>query len=78
VQISDMSIGANARLSEVPRDLAPEADPIAIEFGTPDIPMITHEFKYNWEDNYPPVPQPYQTYSDSMSYGPKGHPDYEG
>lgn len=78
VQISDMSIGANARLEEIPRDLAPEMDPIALEFGTPTIPMITHEFKYNWEDNYPHVPQAYFTYSDEMSYGPKGHPDYEG
>jgi len=78
VQISDMSIGANADLHEIPRDLPPEEDPIAQEFGTPTIPMITHEPQYNWEDNYPHVPKAYQTYSDEMSYGPKGHPDYEG
>jgi len=78
VQISDMSIGANADLHEIPRDLPPEEDPIAQEFGTPTIPMSTHEPQYNWEDNYPHVPKAYQTYSDEMSYGPKGHPDYEG
>ena len=78
VQISDMSVGANADLHEIPRDLPPEEDPIAQEFGTPTIPMITHEPQYNWEDNYPHVPKAYQTYSDEMSYGPKGHPDYEG
>ncbi len=48
------------------------------EFGTPTLAMLTHDERFNWWDNYPPEPAPYETFSDAISYGPEGHPDYPG
>lgn len=48
-----------------------------VEFGTPNLPMRTHNERYNWLDNYPAPPVPYGTFDAENSYGPKGHPDYE-
>ena len=48
-------------------------DPVAVEFGTPTIPMVTHDATFNWWDNYPPMPRPYETFADEISYGPEGY-----
>ena len=50
-------------------------DPVAVEFGTPTIPMLTHDATFNWWDNYPAPPKPYDTWSDEISYGPEGYPE---
>lgn len=47
------------------------------EFGKPTIGMLTHDSRFNWSDNYPWMPEPYFTFSDEISYGPKGHPYYK-
>lgn len=47
-------------------------DPVALEFGTPTIPRIIHDATFNWWDNYPPMPEPYETFTDDISYGPEG------
>jgi hypothetical protein len=39
--------------------------------------MRVHQERYNWLDNYPAPPVPYQTFDEDNSYGPEGHPDYE-
>ena len=49
-----------------------------IDFGTPTIPMLTHNPSYTWCDNYPPLNDPYQMFTEEISYGPEGHPNYEG
>ena len=49
-----------------------------IDFGDPTIPMLAHDPSYTWCDNYPPLNDPYDTFTDEISYGPEGHPDYEG
>ena len=46
---------------------------MAVEFGTPTIPMVTHDATFNWWDNYPPMPRPYETFADEISYGPEGY-----
>lgn len=48
-----------------------------IDFGTPTIPMLAHDPSYTWCDNYPPLNGPYETFTDEISYGPEGHPNYE-
>lgn len=48
-------------------------DPIMLEFGEPTIRCLTHDATFNWWDNYPPVPEPYETWSDDISYGPEGY-----
>ena len=48
-----------------------------IDFGTPTIPMLAHDPSYTWCDNYPPLNDPYETFTDEISYGPEGHPNYE-
>lgn len=50
-----------------------ETDPVMLEFGAPTIPCICHDTTFNWWDNYPPVPKPYETFSDEISYGPEGY-----
>ena len=56
--------------------LPDEENPAFTEFGTPTISMLTHDVMYNWLDNYPAPPVPYQTWNEDNSYGPEGHPDY--
>ena len=50
----------------------PENDPIVKAFGTPDVAELTHDPNFNWWDNYPAMPEPYDTWSDGISYGPEG------
>ena len=47
------------------------------EFGTPDYVLLTHDARFNWRDDYPWMPEPYVTYDEKLSYGPKGHPRYK-
>ncbi len=61
---------------EVPIPRPVEQNPVAQEFGTPDIPMITYDPDYGWADHYPAMPDPYDTFSDATSYGPEGHPKF--
>jgi hypothetical protein len=56
----------------------PKDDYMAQEFGTPTIPMNVHDNTYNWADNYPPMPEPYDTLTPEISYGPEGHPMLKG
>ena len=48
-----------------------------IDFGTPTSPMLAHDPSYTWCDNYPPLNGPYETFTDEISYGPEGHPNFE-
>ena len=45
-------------------------------FGTPTVSCITHDPRYNWNDNYPPEPEPYEHFRMSESYAPEGCPRY--
>ena len=56
--------------------LPDEENAAFVEFGTPNLPMRTHNEMFNWLDNYPAPPVPYQTYNEDNSYAPEGHPDY--
>ena len=56
--------------------LPDEENPAFVEFGTPTLPMLTHNAMFNWLDNYPAPPVPYRTFDEDNSYGPEGHPDY--
>ena len=56
--------------------LPDEENPAYREFGTPTIPMLTHDVMFNWLDNYPAPPVPYAAFNEDNSYGPEGHPDY--
>ncbi len=49
-----------------------ETDPVMVEFGTPTVPQLIHDGTFNWWDNYPAMPEPYETWSDDISYGPEG------
>ena len=61
-----------------PTYIDPKDDMMAVEFGTPTIPMNVHDNTYNWADNYPPMPEPYETLTPENSYGPEGHPMLKG
>jgi hypothetical protein len=67
--------GTNNELDPVYVDFA--TDPVAVEFGTPTIQKLVHDQTFNWWDNYPPMPQPYETWSDDISYGPEGYHENE-
>ncbi len=49
-----------------------ETNPVDIEFGEPTIKVLTHNTDFNWWDDYPGMPVPYETWSDEISYGPEG------
>lgn len=52
----------------------PGEDPLEIRFGEPDIQVLTHERILCWADDYPWMPEPYETFADELSYGPEGWP----
>lgn len=71
----DLSSEAGTDYSDQPVYLDWDTDPMQREFGHPPIEELTHDVVFNWWDQYPPVPQPYETFSDDISYGPEGfHP----
>ena len=45
-------------------------------FGPPTVACMTHDPKYNWNDNYPAEPEPYESFRSTESYGPEGCPRY--
>ena len=49
-----------------------ETDPVMVEFGEPTIKQLIHDGTFNWWDDYPAMPEPYETWSDDISYGPEG------
>lgn len=57
-----------------------ETNPVDLEFGNPTIKKLVHNTDFNWWDNYPAMPEPYETYSDEVSYAPEGYvpPKYPG
>ena len=75
VEANDIVSEAGTAYGDGPVYLDYETDPVAVEFGTPTIPMITHDATFNWWDNYPAPPTPYDTWSDEISYGPEGYPE---
>ena len=74
VESNDVSCEAGTDYSAQPVYIDYAKDPVALEFGRPTIPMITHDVTFNWWDNYPAMPEPYETWSDENSYGPEGYP----
>lgn len=72
VEANDLSGEAGARYSDGTPYWEPENDPIVKAFGTPDVAELTHDPNFNWWDNYPAMPEPYDTWSDGISYAPEG------
>jgi hypothetical protein len=77
VVATDLQSEAGADYMQQKVDLPDEENAAYVEFGTPNLPMRVHQERYNWLDNYPAPPVPYQTFDEDNSYGPEGHPDYE-
>lgn len=80
VEIVDVNCRAGENYSEQPVIMTPDDPSLAevkLEFGTPDYPLLTHDSRFNWRDEYPWIPKPYFSYSESMGFGPKGHPRYK-
>ena len=67
---------ASVPMDALPDKLPEEMDWVKEEFGHPTVEMKTHEPLYLWSDNYPPMPEPYETYDPRHSYAPEGHPNY--
>lgn len=72
VEANDLSSGAGENYSEGEPYWDPASDPVVKAFGTPDIPVLTHDPNFNWWDDYPAMPEPYDTWDDAFSYGPEG------
>lgn len=75
VEANDFTCEAGTVYSDQSVYIDYATDPVAVEFGKPTIPMITHDATFNWWDNYPAPPEPYDTWSDENSYGPEGYPE---
>ena len=50
----------------------PEKCPVAVDFGIPDVAVLTHDPNFNWWDGFPKVPEPYESFDPRNSYGPEG------
>lgn len=69
---NDLSCEAGTPYSEQAVYLDESTDPIQREFGKPTIERLTHDATFNWWDNYPAYPEPYETFDPKNSYGPEG------
>jgi hypothetical protein len=72
----DMQCPPGSHYDDLPVDLAPEDDPVAVEFGTPTLPMDAYITRYNYYP-YPIIPEPYATFADTVSCGPDGQSKIE-
>lgn len=77
MEASDCVCEAGSEYSEGSPYVDFATDPVAAAFGAPTVPMLTHDQNFNWWDNYPAPPKPYETWSDDISYGPEGYPKAE-
>ena len=66
----DLVSEAGADYSE--QDPYPDYSKDLAEFGEPDVKELIHDGTFNWWDDYPAMPQPYESWSDDISYGPEG------
>jgi hypothetical protein len=69
---TDLHSKAGEDYSEQPVYLNWDQDLIKTEFGAPTIEVLTHDSTFNWWDNYPFMPTPYESFTDAISYGPEG------
>mgnify|MGYP005879599903 CR=1 FL=1 len=72
VEANDLSGEAGEAYSAGEPYWDPASDPVALAFGTPDVAVLTHDPNFNWWDDYPAMPRPYDTFTDELSYGPEG------
>jgi hypothetical protein len=68
----DLSCGAGEDYSKQPVYQRPEDDPVRAEFGEPTVPELAHDNMFNWWDDYPAIPGPYETFTRETGYGPEG------
>jgi hypothetical protein len=68
----DLSCGAGEDYSKQPVYPAPANDPVRVEFGEPTVPALAHDNMFNWWDDYPSIPEPYETFARDGGYGPEG------
>ncbi|MDR1766112.1 MAG: nuclear transport factor 2 family protein [Lachnospiraceae bacterium] len=69
---ADLNCEAGENYSKQPVYVDWDSDPVKAEFGTPTVAALTHDPTFNWWDGYPFIPEPYETFHDSISYGPEG------
>lgn len=77
VQAVDCDCPAGADYEETSPVIDYDSDPVMLEFGEPTVRCLTHDATFNWWDDYPPRPFPYETWSDDISYGPEGYHPHE-
>ncbi len=73
----DMQCEASENFKDQKVDLPAAENPVAVEFGTPNLPMDAYVTRYNYYD-YPGIPAAYASFQDKGSSGPKGNPKYQG
>ena len=54
------------------QDPYPDYSKDLADFGEPTVKELIHDGTFNWWDDYPGLPQPYETWADDISYGPEG------
>ena len=54
------------------QDPYPDYEKDLADFGEPTVKQLIHDGTFNWWDDYPAMPEPYETWSDDISYGPEG------
>ncbi len=72
VEANDVVCGAGESYGDGEVYWRPEQDPVACAFGSPDIQVLTHDPNFNWWDDYPAMPEPYDSWNDLVSYAPSG------
>lgn len=69
---TDLNCEAGEDYSKQPVYIDWDKDPVKLEFGTPTLEVLTHDATFNWWDDYPFIPLPYESFTDDISYGPEG------
>lgn len=76
VVCNDLYCEAGKAFADMPVYLEPEDDWVQRQFGTPTIRMTVHDPYFLMCDDYPAIPEPYQTFDVKNSFAPEGHPAY--
>jgi hypothetical protein len=60
--------------ADIAETQSPEVQPdVKTDGARYDIELEAYTPRYNWS-SYPPLPKPYDTFTDQLSYGPEGNP----
>lgn len=71
-EVHDATLTPGKNFGDQNADPSPDEDPLFAEFGEPTIMVKTHEPLFCWTDDFPWMPEPYETMLPELEYSKNG------